>query len=82
MIDAALAAMDLTAAQVGKLCAETGTFVIDPALGEIEFELEENEVTLDLNKAVTAEGEWGKLIHTSTATTANMCRNFSSNCCF
>jgi hypothetical protein len=57
--DPALAAMDLTQSQIGKLCAETNAFVIDPNLGELEFELEENEVTLNLNKAVTAEGEWG-----------------------
>lgn len=57
--DAALAAMDLTQAKVGKLCADTGSFVIEETLGELEFEAEENEVTLNLNKAVTAEGEWG-----------------------
>lgn len=52
--------MDLTQAKVGKLCADTGSFVIEENLGELEFEAEENEVTLNLNKAVTAEGEWGK----------------------
>jgi hypothetical protein len=51
-----LAGKDVTAAQVGKLCAETGAFVISETLGELEFELEENEVTLNLNKNVTAEG--------------------------
>ena len=55
-----LAGKDVTAAQVGKLCAETGAFVISETLGELEFELEENEVTLNLNKNVTAEGEWGE----------------------
>lgn len=60
LADAALAAMDLTQAKVGKLCADTGSFVIEETLGELEFEAEENEVTLNLNKAVTAEGEWGK----------------------
>lgn len=34
--------------------------MISETLGELEFELEENEVTLNLNKNVTAEGEWGK----------------------
>jgi hypothetical protein len=57
---AELAGKDVTAAQVGKLCAETGAFVISDTLGELEFELEENEVTLNLNKDVTAEGEWGE----------------------
>lgn len=60
--DADLTAIDLTQAKVGKLCTETGTFVIDEALGELEFEVEENEVTLNLNKAVTSEGEWGIFI--------------------
>lgn len=57
---AGLAGKDITKAQVGKLCAETGSFVISETLGELEFELEENEVTLNLNKNVTAQGEWGK----------------------
>ncbi|KAF2845246.1 hypothetical protein T440DRAFT_483566 [Plenodomus tracheiphilus IPT5] len=56
---AGLAGKDVTGAQVGKLCAETGAFVISETLGELEFEVEENEVTLNLNKNVTAEGEWG-----------------------
>jgi hypothetical protein len=60
---AGLAGKDVTKAQVGKLCAETGAFVISELLGELEFELEENEVTLNLNKNVTAEGQWGKLIN-------------------
>jgi hypothetical protein len=61
IFDAALVAgKDVTQAQVGKLCAETGSFVISETLGELEFELEENEVTLNLNKDVTAEGQWGK----------------------
>ncbi|CZT41089.1 uncharacterized protein RSE6_00774 [Rhynchosporium secalis] len=65
--NAALAAMDLTKARVGKLCADTGSFVIEETLGEIEFEAEENEVTLSLNKAVTAEGEWGIFLPVAAA---------------
>jgi hypothetical protein len=61
IFDAALVeGKDVTQAKVGKLCAETGSFVISETLGELEFELEENEVTLNLNKDVTAEGQWGK----------------------
>jgi hypothetical protein len=61
IFDAALVAgKDVTQAQVGRLCAETGSFVISETLGELEFEVEENEVTLNLNKDVTAEGQWGK----------------------
>ncbi|PVH79207.1 hypothetical protein DL98DRAFT_632873 [Cadophora sp. DSE1049] len=63
----ALAAMDLTQAKVGKLCADTGSFVIEETLGELEFEAEENEVTLNLNKAVTAEGEWGIFLPAAAA---------------
>jgi hypothetical protein len=59
---AGLAGKDITTSKVGRLCAETGSFVISEALGEVEFEVEENEVTLNLNKAVTAEAEWGKSI--------------------
>jgi hypothetical protein len=57
---AGLAGKDVTQAQVGKFCTEAGAFVIAANLGELEFELEENEVTLNLNKNVTSEGEWGK----------------------
>jgi hypothetical protein len=61
IFDAALlAGKDVTQSKVGKLCADTGSFVISETLGEVEFELEENEVTLNLNKNVTAEGQWGK----------------------
>ena len=56
---AGLAGKDITKAQVGRLCTETNAFVISESLGELEFELEENEVTLNLNKNVTAQGEWG-----------------------
>jgi hypothetical protein len=59
-IDAALEGKDVTTAQVGRLCETTGDFIISESLGELEFELEENEVTLNLNKNVTAEGEWGE----------------------
>jgi hypothetical protein len=62
---AGLAGKDVTKAQVGKLCAETGAFVISELLGELEFELEENEVTLNVNKNVTAEGQWGKFTNLS-----------------
>ncbi|KAG4439910.1 hypothetical protein IFR05_004585 [Cadophora sp. M221] len=65
--NAALAAMDLTQAKVGKLCADTGSFVIEETLGELEFEAEENEVTLNLNKAVTSEGEWGIFLPAAAA---------------
>ena len=69
--DADLAAMDLTQAQVGKLCTETNTFTIGEALGELEFEAEENEVTLNLNKAVLAEGEWGIFLPSAAAVRPN-----------
>lgn len=57
---AGLDGKDITKAAVGKLCADTGEFIISEALGEVEFEADENEVTLNLNKDVVAEGEWGK----------------------
>lgn len=59
--------MDLTQAKVGKLCVDTGSFVIEETLGELEFEVEENEVTLNLNKAVTSEGEWGIFLPVAAA---------------
>lgn len=61
---AGLVGKDATKAQVGRLCTETNSFVISETLGELEFEAEENEVTLNLNKNVTAEGQWGKSLQT------------------
>lgn len=51
--------MDLTKSTVGKLCAGNKVFVADPAIGELEFEADENEVTL---KAKDMNGEWAILI--------------------
>jgi hypothetical protein len=51
-----VAAVDGATAQIGKLSADGCAFEIDPAIGSLEFEAEENELTLtvsDLN------GEWG-----------------------
>lgn len=81
---AGLEGKDITTSKVGRLCAETGSFVISEALGEVEFEVEENEVTLNLNKAVTAEAEWGEWIpmnrlHVTRRLTVN--RYLYSRCC-
>ncbi|PVI01028.1 hypothetical protein DM02DRAFT_706685 [Periconia macrospinosa] len=62
-----LEGVDVTQAQVGKLCAETGAFVIAESLGELEFEAEENEVTLNLNANVTAQGEWAFFVPAADA---------------
>ncbi|KAL6703974.1 hypothetical protein ACN47E_008912 [Coniothyrium glycines] len=68
---AGLAGKDITKAQVGRLCSETNAFVISQTLGELEFELEENEVTLNLNKNVTAQGEWGIFLPVAAAAAAD-----------
>lgn len=47
--------LDISQGQVGKLCTETNTYVVGAGVGELEFEAEENELTLtvdDLN------GDW------------------------
>ncbi|KAF2712564.1 hypothetical protein K504DRAFT_499649 [Pleomassaria siparia CBS 279.74] len=62
--------VDLTKAKVGKLCTDVGAFVIEETLGEVEFEADENEVTLNLNKAVVAEGEWGIFVPAAAVTGA------------
>ncbi|KAF2473396.1 uncharacterized protein BDR25DRAFT_387606 [Lindgomyces ingoldianus] len=66
----ALTNVDLAQTRVGKLCNVTGTFVVDESLGELEFEAEENEATLNLNKQVTAEGEWGIFLPVGTVAAA------------
>ncbi|KAF6755106.1 hypothetical protein DFP72DRAFT_811993 [Ephemerocybe angulata] len=59
---AALKGIDFAKAKVGKLCTETGAFVISDAVGEQEFEVDENEVTLT---ASDINGEWGIFIPTA-----------------
>ncbi|KAK0749191.1 hypothetical protein B0T18DRAFT_436796 [Schizothecium vesticola] len=49
-------ALDISQGKIGKLCTETGSFVIDDAIGELEFEVEENELTLTVNSLT---GTWG-----------------------
>ncbi|KAK1996328.1 hypothetical protein LX36DRAFT_580623 [Colletotrichum falcatum] len=39
-------ALDVSKGQIGRLFKEINAFIIDPALGELEFEAEENELTL------------------------------------
>ncbi|KAK7418012.1 hypothetical protein QQZ08_011409 [Neonectria magnoliae] len=48
--------LDISQGQIGRFCAEAGAFVIDPAVGELEFEAEENELTLTV---ANLNGEWG-----------------------
>ncbi|KAL5113460.1 hypothetical protein ACEQ8H_008652 [Pleosporales sp. CAS-2024a] len=67
---AGLAGKDIRQAQVGKRCAESGAFVVSSLLGQLEFELEENEVSLNLNKNITAQGEWGIFLPAATSAVA------------
>ncbi|KAK7413497.1 hypothetical protein QQX98_007645 [Neonectria punicea] len=48
--------LDISQGQIGRFCAEAGAFIIDPAVGELEFEVEENELTLTV---ANMNGEWG-----------------------
>lgn len=66
-IDPAVAALNLAQTQVGKLSANGCSFVIDPALGELEFEADENELTL---KVADINGEWGIFIPQAGAVAA------------
>ncbi|KAH9476341.1 hypothetical protein JR316_0011916 [Psilocybe cubensis] len=64
----ALKDVDTSKSRVGKLCTETNTFVISEALGEEEFEVEENEVTLTVK---SLNGEWAVFIPTAQAATGD-----------
>ncbi|KAH6680256.1 hypothetical protein B0J14DRAFT_261015 [Halenospora varia] len=64
-----IAAGDLTQARIGKLCEEAKAFVISEALGELEFEAEENELSLTTDNMV---GEWGIFIPEGAAAAANV----------
>lgn len=41
---------------MGKLCPDTNTFVVGAGVGELEFEAEENELSLTVDDM---NGEWG-----------------------
>ncbi|KAF6840606.1 hypothetical protein CPLU01_00977 [Colletotrichum plurivorum] len=47
--------LDISKGQIGRLFPEANAFIIDPALGELEFEAEENELTL---KVANMNGEF------------------------
>jgi hypothetical protein len=55
--------LDISAGKVGKLCSETNTFIVD-GIGELEFEVEENELTLTVDSLV---GEWAIFIPQAAA---------------
>ena len=44
---------------MGKLCTETNTFVVGAGVGELEFEAEENELSLTVDDM---NGEWGVFV--------------------
>ncbi|KFZ06270.1 hypothetical protein V501_07550 [Pseudogymnoascus sp. VKM F-4519 (FW-2642)] len=70
VIDAAspdIVGLDIANGQIGKLCTETNTFVIDKALGELEFEADENELTLTVTNM---NGEWGIFVPVAAANAA------------
>lgn len=47
--------LDISQGQIGKLCTETNTYVVGAGVGELEFELEENELTLTVDDM---NGDW------------------------
>ncbi|KAK3362599.1 hypothetical protein B0T25DRAFT_626999 [Lasiosphaeria hispida] len=57
--------VDISTGKIGKLCTETKSFVIDDAIGELEFEADENELTLTVSDLV---GEWGIFLPAAAAT--------------
>ena len=47
--------LDISQGKIGRLCTETNTFVISDNIGELEFEADENELTLTVSNL---NGEW------------------------
>ncbi|KAL6406637.1 hypothetical protein AUP68_09438 [Ilyonectria robusta] len=47
--------LDISGGKIGRLCTEANAFLIDSAVGELEFEAEENELTLSV---ANINGEW------------------------
>ncbi|KAK3688919.1 hypothetical protein B0T22DRAFT_349917, partial [Podospora appendiculata] len=58
------AGVDISKGQVGRLCAESNTFVVGAGVGELEFEADENELTLTVDNMV---GEWAIFVPTGAA---------------
>ncbi|KAK4184587.1 hypothetical protein QBC35DRAFT_47565 [Podospora australis] len=56
--------LDISAGQIGRFCREANGFVIGAGVGELEFEVEENELTLTVDSLV---GEWGIFVPTAAA---------------
>ncbi|KAK4673850.1 hypothetical protein QC763_115540 [Podospora pseudopauciseta] len=56
--------LDISAGQIGRFCPEANGFVIGAGVGELEFELEENELTLTVDSLV---GEWGIFVPDNAA---------------
>ncbi|KAJ4192423.1 hypothetical protein NW767_010649 [Fusarium falciforme] len=57
--------LDISTGAIGRFCTEVGAFVIDPAVGELEFQAEENELLIKVNNM---NGEWGIFIPDAAAT--------------
>lgn len=57
-------ALDISQGKVGKLCTETNSFIIDEAVGELEFEAEENELSLTVSSLV---GTWAVFVPQAAA---------------
>ncbi|KAM7188874.1 hypothetical protein V8F20_010383 [Naviculisporaceae sp. PSN 640] len=56
--------VDISAGQIGRLCRETNSFVIGAGVGELEFEVEEVELTLTVDNLV---GEWAVFLPDAAA---------------
>ena len=59
--------VDISQGQVGKLCANTNTFVVGAGVGELEFEAEENELSLTVDDM---NGEWGIFVPSAAGVAA------------
>ncbi|KAK0733768.1 hypothetical protein B0T26DRAFT_760224 [Lasiosphaeria miniovina] len=58
----AASTVDISKGQIGRLCAETKSFVVGAGVGELEFEDDENELTLTVDNMV---GEWAIFLPTA-----------------
>ncbi|KAM7201708.1 hypothetical protein V8F33_003257 [Rhypophila sp. PSN 637] len=58
------ATTDISKGQIGRLCRETNSFVIGEGVGELEFEVEENELTVKVDNLV---GEWAVFLPVAAA---------------
>jgi hypothetical protein len=65
MLELLSGTVDISKGQIGRFCTDMNTFIVGAAVGELEFEVEENELTLTVDNMV---GEWAVFVPAAAGT--------------